>query len=82
MEELGCDVRLFTSDRSKALIKLALEEFGCDSGADLFHAMQDLSRWGNRRFPLPELVEGRGKRRLSNRFDMLSEQFGGFTNSL
>ena len=28
MEELGCEVRLFTSDRGKALIKLALEEFG------------------------------------------------------
>jgi len=45
LEEMGCEVRLFTSDRGKALIKLALEEFGCDPGADLFHAMQDLSRW-------------------------------------
>ena len=45
LEELGCEVRLFTSDRGKALIKLALEEFGCEPGADLFHAMQDLSRW-------------------------------------
>lgn len=43
--ELGCEVRMFTSDRGKSLIKLALEEFGCDAGADLFHAQQDLSRW-------------------------------------
>ena len=43
--ELGGKVRLFTSDRGKALIKLALEEFGCDAGADLFHAMQNLVRW-------------------------------------
>lgn len=45
LEELGCEVRLFTSDRGKALIKLALEEFGCEPGADLFHAMHDLSSW-------------------------------------
>ena len=45
LEDVGGEVRLFTSDRGKALIKLALEEFGCDPGADLFHAMQDLSRW-------------------------------------
>lgn len=46
-------MRLFTSDRGKALtlrhcsgqVKPALEEFGCEPGADLFHAVQDLSRW-------------------------------------
>ena len=45
LEELGGEVRLFTSDRGKTLVKLALEEFGCEAGADLFHAMQDLVRW-------------------------------------
>jgi hypothetical protein len=30
--------------RAKALIKLAVTGFECDSGADLFHAQQDLSR--------------------------------------
>jgi hypothetical protein len=27
------------------LVKLALEEFGCEPGADLFHAQQALVRW-------------------------------------
>lgn len=38
-------VRHAISDRAKALIKLALDEFGCAAGADLFHALYDLSRW-------------------------------------
>ena len=35
----------FLSDRAKALIKLAITGFDCNSGADLFHAQQDVSRW-------------------------------------
>lgn len=43
--ELGLTVRHAVSDRAKALIKLALKEFNCAAGADLFHELYDLSRW-------------------------------------
>ena len=45
LEALGIEVSHAISDRAKALIKLAVMGFECDSGADLFHAQQDLSRW-------------------------------------
>jgi hypothetical protein len=45
LEALGIEVNHAISDRAKALIKLAVTGFECDSGADLFHAQQDLSRW-------------------------------------
>jgi hypothetical protein len=44
LEELGIEVKHAVTDRAKALIKLALDGFGCDSGADLFHAMSDISK--------------------------------------
>ena len=45
LEALGIEVSHAISDRAKALIKRALAGFECDSGADLFHAQQDFSRW-------------------------------------
>jgi hypothetical protein len=45
IKPLGCHVRHFVSDRAKALIKLATDGLGCSAGADLFHAMQDITRW-------------------------------------
>ena len=45
LEALGIEVSHGISDRAKALIKLAVTGFECDSGADLFHAQQDLRRW-------------------------------------
>lgn len=33
------------SDRAKSLIKLALTGLGCKSGADIFHAQYDISKW-------------------------------------
>jgi len=45
LETLGLTVRPAISDRAKALIKLALNALDCESGADLFHAQQDLGRW-------------------------------------
>ena len=45
LEALGIEVNHALSDRAKALIKLAISGFECDSGADLFHAQQDVSRW-------------------------------------
>jgi len=45
LEALGIEVSHAISDRAKALIKLAVTGFECASGADLFHAQQDLSRW-------------------------------------
>lgn len=45
LEALGIEVTHALSDRAKALIKLAVAGFECSSGADLFHAQQDLSRW-------------------------------------
>jgi Family of unknown function (DUF6399) len=45
LEALGLDVNHAVSDRAKALIKLAVTGFDCQSGADLFHAQQDVSKW-------------------------------------
>jgi len=44
LEELGIEVKHAVTDRAKALIKLALKGFGCGSGADLFHALSDVSK--------------------------------------
>jgi len=43
--ELGIEVNHAVSDRAKALIKLAITGFDCQSGADIFHAQQDVSKW-------------------------------------
>ena len=45
LKALGIDVNHAVSDRAKALIKLAISGFDCQSGADVFHAQQDVSRW-------------------------------------
>ena len=45
LESLGIEVNHAISDRAKALIKMAVTGFGCESGADVFHAQQDASRW-------------------------------------
>ena len=45
LQALGIDVHHAVSDRAKALIKLAISGFGCQAGADVFHAQQDISRW-------------------------------------
>ena len=45
LESLGIEVNHAISDRAKALIKLAITGFDCESGADVFHAQQDISRW-------------------------------------
>jgi hypothetical protein len=45
LESLGIEVNHAISDRAKALIKLAVTGFECESGADVFHAQQDVSRW-------------------------------------
>ena len=45
LTELNLKVRHFISDRGASLIKLALDGFGCRSGADIFHAQYDVSKW-------------------------------------
>ncbi|MDQ7091498.1 MAG: hypothetical protein Q9M50_12845 [Methylococcales bacterium] len=45
LESLGIEVNHAISDRAKALIKMAVTGFKCESGADIFHAQQDMSRW-------------------------------------
>ena len=45
LESLGIEVTHAISDRAKALIKLAVEGFGCESGADTFHAQYDITKW-------------------------------------
>ncbi|MCP4266948.1 MAG: aminoacyltransferase, partial [Candidatus Brocadiaceae bacterium] len=45
LEGLGIVVNHAISDRAKALIKMAVTGFECESGADVFHAQQDVSRW-------------------------------------
>lgn len=45
LESLGLTVTHAISDRARALIKMAVTGFECESGADLFHAQQDVSRF-------------------------------------
>ena len=45
LKDLGIHVNHAVTDRAKALIKLAMTGFKCESGADLFHAQQDVVRW-------------------------------------
>ncbi|MCK5831793.1 MAG: hypothetical protein KAH20_15980 [Methylococcales bacterium] len=45
LESLGLEVSHVISDRARALIKMAVTGFKCESGADVFHAQQDVSRW-------------------------------------
>jgi hypothetical protein len=45
LESLGIEVSHVISDRAKALIKMAVTGFECESGADVFHAQQDASHW-------------------------------------
>lgn len=45
LQSLGIEANHAISDRAKALIKLATTGFQCESGADVFHAQQDISRW-------------------------------------
>jgi len=45
LKALGLEVNHAVSDRAKALIKLAINGFDCPSGADVFHAQQDISKW-------------------------------------
>ena len=45
LEARGIQVGHAISDRAKALIKLAVDGFGCASGADTFHEQYGLSRW-------------------------------------
>ncbi|GAW87631.1 hypothetical protein bplSymb_SCF12003P001 [Bathymodiolus platifrons methanotrophic gill symbiont] len=45
LKGLGVHVNHAVTDRAKALIKMAITGFGCESGADIFHAQQDAVRW-------------------------------------
>jgi len=45
LQALGINVEHAISDRAKALIKLAVTGFECQSGADAFHAQYDVSKW-------------------------------------
>ncbi|ASC72638.1 hypothetical protein XM38_035960 [Halomicronema hongdechloris C2206] len=44
VKQWGSRIQYCVSDRAKALIKLALNDLGCASIADLFHAMRKLSQ--------------------------------------
>jgi hypothetical protein len=44
LSKLGLNIHYCVSDRAKALVKLALDELGCPSIADLFHALRELSQ--------------------------------------
>jgi len=45
LKALGIEVNHAISDRAKALIKLAVTGFECDSGADVFHEQYGISKW-------------------------------------
>jgi hypothetical protein len=45
LKRLGIHINHAVTDRAKALIKLAITGFECESGADLFHVQQDVMRW-------------------------------------
>lgn len=59
-------VRYCVSDRAKSLVKLALQEMGCPSIADLFHGLRELSQRIGR-----ELADGLF--RVNRRLNELSE---------
>ncbi|MCP5014226.1 MAG: hypothetical protein GY938_02965 [Ketobacter sp.] len=44
LKSLNVQVRYLVSDRAKALIKLAVEHFGCRSIADLFHPLHEIAK--------------------------------------
>ncbi len=44
LQSLTVQVRYVVSDRAKALIKLAVDHFGCRSIADLFHALHEIAK--------------------------------------
>jgi len=44
LESLNIEVTHAVTDRAKALIKLATDGFGCHSGADTFHAVNEVSK--------------------------------------
>jgi len=44
LSKLGLNIHYCVSDRAKALVKLAIDELGCPSIADLFHALRELSQ--------------------------------------
>lgn len=44
LEALDIEVVHAVTDRAKALVKLATDGFGCDSGADVFHAVFEVSK--------------------------------------
>lgn len=45
LDQMGMRVKYFVSDCAKALAKLALEGFECQSGADLFHGEYEITKW-------------------------------------
>lgn len=45
LERMNLRVVHSVTDRAKALVKLALDGFGCQSGADLFHAEYEITKW-------------------------------------
>ena len=59
LESLGIEVTHAISDRAKALIKLAVEGFDCESGADTFHAQYDISKW--LAVPFSRIIKDAGK---------------------
>ena len=61
LEQLGIEVDHAISDRAKALIKMAVTGFKCESGADTFHTQQDVSRWLGAR--IGKRVTAAGKQR-------------------
>ena len=44
LQALNLEVSHAVTDRAKALVKLAVDGFGCDSGADTFHAVNEVSK--------------------------------------
>jgi len=44
LKALNIEVAHAVTDRAKALVKLATDGFGCDSGADVFHAVNEVSK--------------------------------------
>ncbi len=45
LKQMGLRVIHFVSDQAKALTKLALDGFECQSGADLFHGEFEITKW-------------------------------------
>ena len=74
IKTLGIKVIHTISDRAPALIKMALEGFGCKSGADIFHPMPDISKWLGQRLAQQKKKWAKKLAKRQNKLEALKKE--------